>query len=189
MVISCCLLSLFPTPEDVMMLLKSLLCWFNGNLGKDLISDVSCFHADSWSLTQGPGRDWLGGLPHKKAYRNLNTPKGEVGIGLMMSALRTSQPWSLIPISILVSHYVTWIFMTLLESPHGACQRPIDRVGGTLRRERRILKNLFLRKDYIFMHHNIYFLNNKIPCHPCYCSIGIFNTFTDITVPWQIKIS
>ena len=41
---------------------------------------------------------------------------------------------------------INWIFMTLLKSPHGACQRPIDRVGGKLRREQRNLK-IYLSSD------------------------------------------
>ena len=68
----------------------------------------------------------------KNAYRKLNTPKGEIGFGLMMSALRTSQYGSFILLAILVSCYAIWIYMTLLASPHGACQRLIDRVGGKL---------------------------------------------------------
>ena len=36
---------------------------------------------------RGPGGDCLGGLPHVYGYRKLNTPKAEVGFGLMMSVL------------------------------------------------------------------------------------------------------
>ena len=44
-------------------------------------------YADWWSLSRGPGGDCLGGLPQFYGYRKLNTPKAEVGFGLMMSVL------------------------------------------------------------------------------------------------------
>ena len=43
------------------------------------------------SLTQSPGRDRFEVF---HGFRKWNTPKANIGFGLMMSALRTSLPWS-----------------------------------------------------------------------------------------------
>ena len=104
----------------------SYLCWWYTQW---------CIIILCWQVVTNPGPwTWLlGGPISKNAYRKLNTPKGEIGFGLMMSALRTSQYGSFILLAILVSCYAIWIYMTLLESPHGACQRLIDIVGGKLR--------------------------------------------------------
>ena len=64
------MLSLFPTPEDVMMHLKPLLWWNEVIHVDELLSDVSLFNADRWSLIQGPGRDCLGGLSLRMPIAN-----------------------------------------------------------------------------------------------------------------------
>ena len=50
--------------------LNSCCGWILDIKVEELISDVSDFYADSWSLTQGPGRDWLGGLPQRMPIAN-----------------------------------------------------------------------------------------------------------------------